>query len=201
MASPSYAASPLGGNSCGSPDVKSGRAVLFQMNKTAEPLKIEYRPLESLIPYANNSRTHSGEQIAQIAASIKEWGFTNPILVDGENGIIAGHGRVLAARKLAMGTVPVIELSHMSDAQKRAYIIADNKLAEKAGWDADLLRIEFAELNELGFDLSLTGFDVTEMGDILGDVGQIDDVEIPEAKEKEEQEIVCPKCGCCFAIK
>src|SRR4026208_1902944 len=105
-------------------------------------LKVEYRPLTGLIPYARNARTHSDEQVAQIAASIREFGFTNPILVDGDNGIIAGHGRVLAAGKLGMNTVPVIELAGMSEAQRRAYIIADNKLAQNAGWDNELLCLE-----------------------------------------------------------
>ena len=109
-------------------------------------LTVEYRPVEELIPYARNARTHSDEQVAQIAASIREFGFTNPILVDGENGIIAGHGRLLAARKLGMAEVPVIELAGMSEAQKRAYIIADNKLALNAGWDTEMLTIEFGDL-------------------------------------------------------
>jgi DNA modification methylase len=127
----------------------------------AEPhdLAVEYRSLESLIPYARNSRTHSDAQVAQIAASIREFGWTNPVLVDGENGIIAGHGRLLAARKLGLKRVPVIELGHLTDAQKRAYVIADNQLAMNAGWDLDLLKLEVAELGEAGFDLDLLGFD------------------------------------------
>jgi ParB-like chromosome segregation protein Spo0J len=102
----------------------------------------EYRPLTSLIPFARNARTHSDAQVAQIAASIHEYGWTNPVLVDGSSGIIAGHGRVLAARKLGMDAVPVIELAHLTEAQKRAYVLADNKLALNAGWDEDLLGIE-----------------------------------------------------------
>jgi len=117
-----------------------------------------------LIPYVNNARTHSDEQILQIASSIKEFGFTNPILIDGENGIIAGHGRLMAAKKLEMEEVPTIELSHLSTAQKKAYILADNKLALNSGWDAALLALEFAELEELGFDLELTGFSLEELG-------------------------------------
>ena len=116
------------------------------MNQTT--LNLEYRQIEALIPYANNSRTHSDAQVSQIAASIREFGWTNPVLVDGDNGIIAGHGRVLAARKLGLTEVPVIELSHMSDAQRRAYIIADNKLAENAGWDDELLRLELGALRD-----------------------------------------------------
>src|SRR5450631_1361574 len=110
-------------------------------------------PLASLIPYARNARTHSDAQVAQIAASIAEFGFTNPVLVDGEHGVIAGHGRLLAARKLGLTEVPTIELSHLTPAQKRAYILADNRLALSAGWDADMLRVEFSDLNAEGFDL------------------------------------------------
>src|SRR5574343_733429 len=115
--------------------------------------QIERVPLEALVPYARKSRTHSPAQVAQIAASIKEFGFTNPVLVDGTCGIIAGHGRVLAARKLGLTDVPVIELAHLTDAQRRAYVIADNKLAMNAGWDDELLRVEFADLKDAGFDL------------------------------------------------
>lgn len=100
-------------------------------------LAIDYRAIGDLIPYARNARTHSEAQVALIAGSIREYGFTNPVLVDGENGIIAGHGRVMAARKLGLAKVPVIELAHLTEAQKRAYILADNKLAEQAGWDRE----------------------------------------------------------------
>src|SRR4051794_1143329 len=111
----------------------------------AAGLAVEYRPAATLIPFAKNARTHSDAQVAQIAASIRGFGWTNPILIDGDNGIIAGHGRLLAARKLGMDTVPVIELAGLSEAQKRAYIIADNKLALNAGWDDDLLGLELAD--------------------------------------------------------
>jgi len=121
------------------------------------------RKVEDLIPYARNSRTHSDAQVAQIAASVREFGWTNPVLVDGENGIIAGHGRILAARKLGMEEVPCIELAGLSDTQRRAYIIADNKLALNAGWDDELLAIEFAELADAGFDNLLTGFTQDEI--------------------------------------
>jgi len=116
------------------------------------------RKVDALIPYIRNSRTHSDEQVAQIAASVREFGWTNPVLVDGENGIIAGHGRILAARKLGMDEVPCIELAGLTDTQRRAYIIADNKLALNAGWSEDMLKIELEELGELGFDLDLIGF-------------------------------------------
>lgn len=128
-----------------------------------EPLRIEYRPLESLIPYARNARTHSEAQVAQIAASIREFGWTNPILVDGENGVIAGHGRVLASRKLGLLDVPVIELHGLSEAAKRAYILADNKLALNAGWDETMLALEVGELAALGADLALSGFSDGEL--------------------------------------
>lgn len=130
-------------------------------------MKIEQRTIESLIPYINNSRKHSDEQVAQIAASITEFGWTNPILVDGDNGIIAGHGRLLAARKLQMDKVPVIELAHLSEAQKKALIIADNKLALNADWDLDLLKLELTELNDLEFDLNILGFDSDELSKLL----------------------------------
>lgn len=123
----------------------------------ADKLKVSYRRIEDLIPYARNARTHSDDQVARIAGSIKEFGWTNPILVDGENGIIAGHGRLAAARKLGMSEVPVIELDGLSDVQKRAYIIADNKMALDAGWDDELLKIEFEDLKIEGYDLDHTG--------------------------------------------
>ncbi|WP_417251057.1 site-specific DNA-methyltransferase [Castellaniella sp.] len=131
-------------------------------------LHIEYRRTESLIPYARNARTHGDAQVAQIAASIREFGFNNPVLVDGRYGIIAGHGRVLAARKLDLETVPVIELTHLTDAQKRAFILADNKLSLNAGWDEELLGIELADLSTEGFDLGLTGFEDSEISALLG---------------------------------
>jgi DNA modification methylase len=126
-------------------------------------------PVAALVPYARNARTHSDTQVAQIAASIVEFGFTNPVLVDGQSGVIAGHGRLLAARKLGMTEVPTIELSHLTPAQKRAYVLADNRLALSAGWDEDMLRIELGELTAEGFDLGLTGFDPCEIASFLID--------------------------------
>jgi len=150
-------------------------------------VQIEYRPIEALIPYARNSRTHSDAQVAQIAASIREFGWTNPVLVDGDNGIIAGHGRVLAARKLGFEQVPVIELAHLTESQKRAYVLADNKLAENAGWDDELLRIELEALQAAGFDLSMTGFDDDElaalMAELAGNEGLTDDDAVPEVTD------------------
>ncbi len=128
---------------------------------------IRHVPVSDLIPYANNARTHSEAQVALIAGSIREFGFNNPVLVDGQNGIIAGHGRVLAAQKLGLAAVPTIELSHLSEAQKRAYILADNRLAEQAGWDRELLGLELADLSELGIDLADIGFEGAELDALL----------------------------------
>ena len=149
-------------------------------------LAVSYRPVDGLISYARNARTHSDGQMAQIAASIREFGWTNPVLVDGENGVIAGHGRLLAARKLGMSTVPVIELTGLTEAQKRAYIIADNKMALNAGWDDELLGLELGELATLGFDLSLTGFDELEIAALtsIGTAGLTDPDDIPETPEQ-----------------
>jgi len=130
-------------------------------------VKITQKKVTELIPYVKNSRTHSDEQVAQIAASIKEFGWTNPILVDGQNGIIAGHGRLLAARKLGFKDVPTIELANLTEIQKKAYIIADNRLALNAGWDNEMLALELGELGDLGFDLDLTGFSADEIADLL----------------------------------
>jgi len=130
-------------------------------------MQIEKRQLSELIPYINNSRKHSDDQVTQIAASIKEFGWTNPILVDGDNGIIAGHGRIMAAKKLNMTEVPVIELAHLSKEQRKALIIADNKLALNSDWDSNLLAIELKDLQDLGFDLNLTGFNADELANLL----------------------------------
>jgi DNA modification methylase len=156
------------------------------MNDNKNPHYKRDYPLKDLTPYARNSRTHSDEQVTQIASSIKEFGFTNPILVDADGGIIAGHGRVMAAKKLGFDTVPVIELGYLTEAQKRAYIIADNKLALNAGWDDEMLRIEFDELADLGFDLELTGFSLDEISALQIDElteGLTDEDAVPEAPE------------------
>ena len=156
----------------------------------ARPSKLELPQIEqiavdSLIPYARNSRTHSDEQTVQIAASIREFGFTNPVLIDSDGGIIAGHGRVFAARKLKLDVVPCLRLSHLTDTQKRAYVIADNKLALNAGWDEELLALEFAELGDLGFDLELTGFSLDEIEALTPEVippGLTDEDAVPEVQ-------------------
>ena len=150
-------------------------------------MKLEHLQLDALIPFAKNSRTHSGDQVAQIAASIKEFGFTNPVLIDNDGGIIAGHGRVMAARKLKLKEVPCIRLGHLTDAQKRAYVIADNKLALNAGWDDEMLKLELGDLKELNFDLSLTGFSTDEINALLTpDVveGLTDEDAVPEVPDE-----------------
>jgi len=148
--------------------------------------KVERRSVESLVFYARNSRTHSDEQVSQIAASIKEWGWTTPVLIDPEGGLIAGHGRILAAQKLGIADVPCMVAEGWTDAQKKAYVIADNKLALNAGWDDDMLKVELGELGDLDFDLSLTGFDDDELSALLaedGTEGLTDEDAVPEAPE------------------
>jgi ParB-like chromosome segregation protein Spo0J len=155
------------------------------------------RSVDDLIPYVNNSRTHSDEQIAQVASSIKEFGFTNPILIDDNNGIIAGHGRLLASKKLKLDEVPCIILDGLSDAQRKAYIIADNKLALNSGWDIDKLHIELELLNDDDFDLLLTGFDEQELAKLFDQDDEVELVEqtyaetfsiIIDCEDEEEQE-------------
>ena len=119
--------------------------------------------VDDLVPYARNSRTHTPTQIDKIAASIKEFGFLNPVITDGDNGIVAGHGRVMAARKLGLETVPILQASHLTESQKRAYIIADNRLALDADWDLEMLQVEFDALSEAGFNTDLTGFNPDEL--------------------------------------
>ena len=128
---------------------------------------VERWPLDRLIPYARNARTHSEEQVAQIAASIVEFGWTNPILVDAEGVVVAGHGRLQAARRLGLDAVPVVVLGHLTTAQRRAYVIADNKLALNAGWNEELLAAELHALNGEGFDLALTGFSDAELDALM----------------------------------
>jgi ParB-like chromosome segregation protein Spo0J len=130
--------------------------------------------VESLIPYARNSRTHSEAQVTKIAASIREFGFLNPVIIDKDSGIVAGHGRVMAAKKLGMVYVPVIQADHLTDAQRRAYVIADNRLALDAGWDYEMLKVEFDELSSFGFDINLTGFEDSEIAAFNPDYSFLD---------------------------
>ena len=151
-----------------------------------DQLEVTYRKVEDLIPYARNARTHSDEQVARIAASIKEFGWTNPIIIDGENGIVAGHGRTLAARKLGLTEVPCIELKNLTETQKRAYILADNRLALDAGWDNEMLALELGDLKDAGVDLELTGFSDEELDELLAtptESANGDEDEAPEPQE------------------
>jgi len=145
------------------------------------PDKLERWPIERLVPYERNARTHSPEQVAQIAASIQEFGFTNPILVASDDGILAGHGRLAAAKDLGLKEVPVVVLDHLTPTQRRAYVLADNKLALNAGWDVDMLASEIEELQAVEFDLGLLGFSEEELKG-LADDGWATDIE--EAVEK-----------------
>ena len=158
--------------------------------------KVERRPISELIPYARNSRTHSDAQVAQIAASIREWGWTMPILVDEDGNVIAGHGRIMAAQKLGIADVPCMTATGWSEAKRRAYVIADNKLALNAGWDDDVLKLELQDVDTLGFDLTLTGVDVAELANLFdepdfapgteGDQGKLD--------ELAPKMVTCPHC-------
>ncbi len=150
-------------------------------------LNVQQIALEQLVPYARNARTHSDSQVAQIAGSIAEFGFVNPVLVSGDNVIIAGHGRVMAAKKLGLQTVPTIKLDHLTENQRRALVIADNKIAENAGWDEELLRLELQNLADEDFDLDLLGFDDVELDDLLTSLDDDEaaalDENIPEVQE------------------
>ena len=157
---------------------------------------LESIEIDALIPYARNSRTHSEAQVAQIAASIKEFGFTNPVLIDEDGGIIAGHGRTLAARKLGLSEVPCLRLSHLNEIQKRAYVIADNKLALNANWDDELLKLELHALDEADYKLEMTGFSPEELTKVM--FGELIDPESPDDfKEVDETNMghKCPRCG------
>ena len=162
------------------------------------PSKIEVVAVDELIPYVNNARVHSDDQVTQIASSIREFGFNVPILIDAEQGIIAGHGRLMAAKKLGYTEVPCIRLEHLSETQKKAYILADNKIALNSDWDVDLLRLELGELDAQGFNLELTGF----VGDDLTEAmfgKELKNNEDGSTKEINPDEYdmahKCPKCG------
>lgn len=161
-------------------------------------LQIEYLPTEVLIPYVNNSRTHSDAQVTQVAASIKEFGFTNPILVDESNGIIAGHGRLMAAQKLGLDEVPTITLAGLTDAQRKAYVIADNQLALNSGWDLDTLKVEVERLTEMEFDIDLLGFDedmLAALDGLMPDFDPASEDEQGQLDELDPKWICCPNCG------
>jgi ParB family chromosome partitioning protein len=145
-------------------------------NRPVMAQSIELWPIDKLVPYDRNARTHSDEQILQVANSIQRFGFTNPILVASDAGIIAGHGRLAAARQLGMDQVPVIVLDHLTPEERRAYVLADNRLAENAGWDEELLRLEVGDLAELDFDLSLLGWSDDELAQLMPEVEELDDM-------------------------
>ncbi len=182
--SPDFAAGdalPIHGQGVGKENAEN---VACEARAQSDTPRIEHIAVSKLTPYARNSRTHSPQQIAQVAASIQEFGFTNPVLIDSDGGIIAGHGRVMAAQSIGLDRVPCIRLAHLSDAQKRAYIIADNKLALNAGWDENILALELKDLGELGFDLELTGF---ELSDITGELKHIQQVTIANLQALEQK--------------
>ena len=160
--------------------------------------QIEQIPVAGLIPYARNARTHSEEQVGQIAGSIQEFGFNVPVLIDAQNSIIAGHGRVLAAQRLKLDTVPCIRLTHLTDAQRRAYILADNRIALNSGWDEAMLQVELEELHADDVDLGLLGFEAGELEKLLNLLPA--DTKQPPADFAEVDEDIstdheCPKCG------
>lgn len=152
-------------------------------------MQIETVAVDRLIPYARNSRTHSETQVAQIAASIKEFGFTNPVLIDGAGGIIAGHGRVMGARALGLAEVPCIRLAHLTESQRRAYVIADNKLALNAGWDDAMLALEMRDLMAEGYDVGLTGFELGDIDDILRETEILGMPALPSGEKSQFQQV------------
>ena len=158
--------------------------------------RIEVWPIEKLVPYANNARKHDEAQVTQIAASIIEFGFVNPILVDSKDGIIAGHGRLMAAKDLALTEVPVVVLDHLTEDQKKAYVIADNKIALNSAWDVELLNAEIGSLKDIGFDYSLLGFSEAEIDGLLeepwdSDIDAMDRIEAKDSAAKGQIKISC----------
>jgi ParB-like chromosome segregation protein Spo0J len=160
-------------------------------------MEYSQKAVKDLIPYINNARTHSDEQVTQIASSIREFGFINPIIIDDKNNVIAGHGRLLASKKLGLKEVPTVLVDHLTDTQRKAYVLADNQLALNAGWDDELLKLELAQLDDVGFDLELLGFDLDNLGDLFDSPNdsenELKDTEIDVDAFDFEHE--CPKCG------
>lgn len=156
--------------------------------------QVERWPIERLIPYARNARTHTEAQVAQIAASMREWGWTIPVLIDDVGNVLAGHGRLLAARVLELTEIPVVIARDWTEAQKRAYIVADNKLSLNADWDHELLSIELDELRSLNFDLGLTGFDARELDVILGATALPEQTDYDESAADQVKYVECPYC-------
>ena len=167
------------------------------MGKAREFPAYKKAKVSELIPYARNSRTHSEAQVSKIASSIKEFGFLNPVITDGQKGIVAGHGRLMAAQKIGMDEVPTIDASHLTEAQRRAYVIADNRLALDAGWDDEMLKIELGDLDAEGFDLSLTGFEIEEVAQLFDDPNFEPGTEDDQGKldELAPKMVTCPHCA------
>lgn len=162
-------------------------------------MKIVEKKTSDLIPYARNARQHPESQIAQIAASIRHFGFRNPVLIDGDNGIIAGHGRVEAARLLGLEKVPCIDCSDLSESDRRAYVLADNRIALSSSWDEQMLGLEVRDLANLEFDLSLLGFDQAELDEMINGLPDETPEDFAEVDESIETEHECPKCGYRFS--
>ena len=182
----------------GKPRTKRNGNAAPQEREAAWPADhVSRRNVSELVPYAQNARTHTPEQVDQIVHSIKEWGWTTPVLVDEQGSIIAGHARVMAAQQIGLTEVPVMTATGWSDAQKRAYVIADNKLALNSGWDNDLLSLELSDLKDLGFALDLTGFPEFELDELLN--GGAEKEKISDTREIDPNEFDmqhrCPKCG------
>lgn len=175
---------------------KSGQPLLPPLaegERVSMPEKLEAVPLAELVPYARNARTHSQKQIRALQASIREFGFVSPVIIDAGRNILAGHGRVLAAQALGLETVPCVYAEHLTEAQRRAYILADNRLAEMAGWDMELAAGELEALAELGADVSLTGFTLEEL------TPKPEKEPVPESSTRSEKMVTCPSCGCEFS--
>jgi ParB-like chromosome segregation protein Spo0J len=180
--------------------VSPRKSAAEKTEKPAEPAgpvwpadKVSRVPIDQLIPYARNARVHSDAQVAQLAASMREWGWTNPVLCAEDGTIIAGHGRVLAARQLGYATVPVMTAAGWTEAQKRAYVIADNKLAGNATWDSEILAVELDELRDVQFDVDLVGFSQQELNDLIG-TPNMPFREVDESAADDVQLITCPHC-------
>jgi len=168
------------------------------MDKHTE--RLELIAIDRLIPYANNARTHSDEEIKKIQASLREFGFVNPVLIDKDCGIIAGHGRVEAAKREGMTEVPCVWVEHLTETQKKAYILADNRLALDAGWDMNILKVELEELKELDFEINLTGFNEDELTGLFEDYKSIE-LEEPQEGDGKATLCHCPKCGFEFEVR
>jgi ParB-like chromosome segregation protein Spo0J len=162
--------------------------------KNEQKLTVEMVNISELVPYAKNSRTHTDQQIAQIAKSIKEFGFTNPVLIHKGGKIIAGHGRVLAASRIGQMEIPVIRLEYLSDSQVKALVIADNQIAGMAGWDFDVLAAEIDALNDEKFDIELLGFTKDELDDLIGSPDDVPEAPEEKPKKPESDTTICPKC-------